>query len=61
MFGVRIDPKDEKFQEALAKKEMEEKKAEKALRKQQKQQKMLEHLKTIAEAEHNKTGEKLHD
>jgi len=51
LFGKRIDPKDDKFQEALAKKELEEKKAEKALRKQQKQQRMLEQLKKISDAQ----------
>lgn len=50
MFGTRIDPNEEKFQDALAKKEQEEKKAEKALRKQQKQQKMLDEMRKLAEA-----------
>ena len=54
MFGVYIDPQSEKFQEAVAKKELEERKAEKALKKQMKQQKMLEQLKSIADAERAK-------
>ena len=57
MFGVYIDPQSERFQEAVAKKELEEKKAEKALKKQLKQQKMLEQLKSIADAERAKKGE----
>ncbi|KAA0189174.1 hypothetical protein HAZT_HAZT008613 [Hyalella azteca] len=57
MYGARIDPHDEKFQEILAQKEEEEKKTQKALKKQQKQQKLVEQMKKIAEQAKQKADE----
>jgi len=51
IFGYRIDPKDEKFKEALLMKEKEEKKAAKEAKKLLKQQKILEELKKQAAGE----------
>ncbi|XP_064102161.1 large ribosomal subunit protein mL64-like isoform X1 [Macrobrachium nipponense] len=48
MFGYRIDPKDDKFKEALEKKEQEEKKAAKAAKKLKKQQKLIAEIHKMA-------------
>lgn len=63
MFGFRIDPKDERFKEALEKKEMEEKRAAKAAKKLKKQQKMIEDIKKMAEGSlknEGNSGKELH-
>lgn len=49
MFGFRIDPKDERFKEALEKKEQEDKRAAKAAKKLKKQQKMIEQIKKLSQ------------
>ena len=49
MFGFRIDPKDDRFKEALEKKEQEEKRATKAARKLKKQQKMIADIQKMAQ------------
>lgn len=43
-FGYTVDPKDERFQELLAKKEKEQKKAMKEARKLEKQSRNLERI-----------------
>lgn len=48
MFGYRIDPKDDKFKEALEKKEQEEKRAAKAAKKLKKQQKLIAEIHKMA-------------
>lgn len=47
--GFQIDPKDERFKEALLKKEQEEKKAKKAAKKLASQQRMIERLRREAD------------
>ncbi|XP_071526845.1 large ribosomal subunit protein mL64 isoform X1 [Panulirus ornatus] len=46
IFGFRIDPRDDRFKDALLQKEREEKKASKAAKKLARQQRMIERLKT---------------
>lgn len=46
--GFQIDPKDERFKEALLKKEQEEKKAKKAAKKLASQQRLIERLRRDA-------------
>lgn len=50
-FGYTVDPRDEKFQELLAKKEKEQRKNLKEARKQEKQQKILTKLEGKSKAE----------
>lgn len=49
IFGFRIDPKDERFKEALLQKEREEKRAAKEAKKIERQQKMMENLRKAAQ------------
>lgn len=51
IFGFRIDPRDERFKEALLQKEREEKKASKAAKKLAHQQRMIDRLKREAAGE----------
>jgi hypothetical protein len=46
-FGYTVDPKDERFQEMLAKKEKEQKKAMKEARKLEKQKRTLDRLQGV--------------
>lgn len=48
ILGYRIDPKDERFKEALLKKEMEDKKASKAAKKLARQQRLIERLTKVS-------------
>ena len=48
IFGYNIDPKDSRFQEALEKKDEEEKRVQKAARKLEKQRLLTERLKSQA-------------
>lgn len=57
-FGYYVDPKDEKFQELLQKKEKEEKKAAKEAKKKAKQERMIaeiEHKSASAKKQENST------
>ena len=49
ILGFQIDPKDERFKEALLQKEKEEKKAKKAAKKLARQQRMIDRLRQEAE------------
>ncbi|XP_047477124.1 growth arrest and DNA damage-inducible proteins-interacting protein 1-like [Penaeus chinensis] len=49
IFGFRIDPKDERFKEALLQKEREEKRAAKEAKKIERQQRMMENLRKAAQ------------
>merc|ERR1719369_2489163 len=49
IFGFRIDPKDERFKQALEKKEAEEKKALKAAKKLERQKKMISKMQSMVD------------
>lgn len=49
IIGFQIDPKDERFKEALLKKEQEEKKAKKAAKKLKTQQRLIDRLRREAD------------
>merc|ERR1712106_1016718 len=57
IFGFRIDPKDERFKQALEKKELEERKALKQARKLEKQKKMISKMQTIVDQAASQGGE----
>lgn len=58
-FGYAVDPRDEKFQEMLEKKEKEQRKASKEARRKAKETKMIEELhKKKAEIEQEPSDEK---
>lgn len=57
-FGYTVDPKDERFQELLAKKEKEQRKAVKEAKKLEKQQRQLEKMEGVEETAKTKPKEK---
>merc|ERR1712106_278693 len=57
IFGFRIDPKDERFKQALEMKELEERKALKQARKLEKQKKMISKMQTIVDQAASQGGE----
>ncbi|CAL4125430.1 unnamed protein product [Meganyctiphanes norvegica] len=57
IFGFRIDPKDERFKQALEKKELEERKALKAAKKLEKQKRMISKMQTIVDEATTQGGE----
>lgn len=56
ILGYRIDPKDERFKEALLQKELQEKKEKKAAKKLEKQQRMIQKL--LNQSDESKSAQK---